>query len=79
MCNLPRAGKKVAIEPIYQQYKSQIDAIVAEFEGSYRKSAVVIAWLYGGTSEGWRKFLPDKQRESMPKEVKEFFSKFKEK
>jgi hypothetical protein len=74
-----KAGKKIAIELIYQQYKTQIDTIVAEIGGSYRKSAAVIAWLYGGTSESWRKFLPEKQRQSMPREVKEFFSKFKEK
>ena len=72
-------SKKTAIEPIYDKYKNQIDAIVSEIGDSYNKSAAIISWLYGGSPESWRKFLPRQKSQSMPKEVKEFLAKFKKK
>lgn len=75
-CNLSR---KTTIEPIYEKYRAQIDAIVEAMDKNYKKSAIIIAWLYGGSSERWRKVLPNKKSQTMPKDVKEFLKKFKAK
>lgn len=68
---------KFDVDQIYEQYASQIDAIVQIMDFSYRKSAKIISWLYGGSDETWRKFLSSKKPKTIPKEVEEMLQKFK--
>jgi len=66
-------ASKTPLEPIYEKYKIQIDTVVEEVGQSYNKAAIIVAWLYGGSPESWRKFLPKQKSHTTPKEVKGFF------
>jgi hypothetical protein len=48
---------KENLNEIYAKYRRQIDAISSLPNMKYRRIARIIAWLYGGTEEGWRKIL----------------------
>lgn len=72
--------RKSVVEPIYNQYKFQIDTIVSLMDYNYNKATKIIEWLYGGRAETWRKMLRSKKvKEKVPPEIKEFFKKFKTK
>lgn len=72
--------KKTSIEPIYDQYKSQIDGIVELTDFNYTKAAKIVAWLYGGSSERWRKVLTSKKSTpAIPREIKELLGKLETK
>ena len=71
--------KKVSIEKIYSQYKTQIDIITEIMNQNYNKTAKIISWLYGGSSERWRHILSSQKKQKPPKEVEEFLKKFKKK
>jgi len=40
-------------------------------------AARVVEWLYGGSSETWRKFLAKKAKKAIPSEVKELLAKIR--
>ena len=65
------AGSKVTDE-IYKKYSSKIDAILEATENNYTKTAQIVAWFYGGSSERWRHVLKSKKGKAMPNAVKEF-------
>ena len=65
------AGNKTT-DDIYQQYSSQIDAVLEATENNYKKTAEIISWFYGGSVERWRKVLKNKKGKAMPDAVKEF-------
>jgi hypothetical protein len=68
---------KRTLQDTYIEYRTQIDAITSLLGLKYRKSARVIAWLYGGTEESWRKLLAKKTKSSkMPTEVVALLKKF---
>jgi hypothetical protein len=68
---------KRTLQDVYFEYRTQIDAITSLLGLKYRKSARVIAWLYGGTEESWRKLLAKKTKASkMPPEVVAMLKKF---
>lgn len=69
---------KSTVEPIYEQFKTQIDVILQIMDFSYRKTAKIVSWLYGGSDETWRKFLASQKPSKIPKEVEELLKKFKE-
>ena len=69
---------KSTVEPIYEQFKTQIDVILQIMDFSYRKTAKIVSWLYGGSDETWRKFLASQKPSKVPKEVEELLKKFKE-
>lgn len=48
---------KENLNDIYVKYREQIDAIASIPNMKYRRIARMIAWLYGGSEEGWRKIL----------------------
>ena len=69
--------KPSSVEPIYKKYQTQIDTIVKIMGNNYRKSAKIVAWLYGGSDETWRKFLASLKPSKVPKEVEELLKKLK--
>ena len=71
--------KKVSIERIYSQHKTQIDTITEIMNHNYSKTAKIISWLYGGSSERWRHILSGQKKLKPPKEVEEFLKKFMKK
>lgn len=70
---------KRTIEIIYSKYKNQINMISEIMDNNYNKSSKIISWLYGGSSERWRKVLASGKKQKPPKEVQEFLKKFKKK
>jgi len=68
---------KGSVEAIYSQYKKQIEYITEIMDYNYNKAAKIIEWLYGGSSERWRKVLAAEKKQKPPKEVQEFLKKFK--
>ena len=70
---------KGTVEKIYSEYKSQIDTIAEIKENNYNKTAKIVAWLYGGSSERWRHILSAGKKQKPPKEIQEFLRKLKKK
>ena len=70
--------KSSSVEQIYKEYQIPIDTILKIMGDNYRKSAKIVAWLYGGSDETWRKFLASKKPNKVPKEVHELFKKLKD-
>jgi DNA-directed RNA polymerase subunit F len=53
------------------KYREQIDAIASIPNMKYRRIARIIAWLYGGTEESWRKILASmSHKKKMPEDVR---------
>jgi len=73
--------RKAVTQPIYSQYKRQIDGIVELVNYNYTKAAKIVSWLYGGGSaEHWRKVLSSKKKTGMiPHEIKELLGKLEAK
>ena len=68
---------KRTLQDVCVEYRTQIDAITNLLGLKYRKSARIIAWLYGGTEESWRKLLAKKTKlGKMPPEVAAMVKKF---
>ena len=63
---------RINIDELFQQYSRQINAVVEATEKNYKKSGEILSWFYGGTVEGWRKYLKKKKGSAMPEAVKEF-------
>ena len=71
---------KKALQEIYDDYKLQIDAILNLPGMKGRQAGRIIAWFYGGTSEGWRKFLREQgASKKVSKEVELLLSMFRKK
>ena len=72
--------RKAVLDPIYNQYKIQIDTILKLMNHNYHKTSKIIEWLYGGSAESWRKFLRTKKKTAtIPPEIEELFKKLKAK
>jgi len=70
---------KKKLEEVYNQYRTQIDAIASLPRMKFRKAARIVAWFYGGSEEGWRKLLAAKtSTKKIPKEVIDFLGQIKE-
>lgn len=65
------------MEEIYRQRTTQIDAILNLMDNNCSAAARVVEWLYGGSSETWRKFLAKKAKKAIPSEVKELLAKIR--
>jgi len=70
---------KGSVEKIYSEYKSQIETIAEIMGNNYTKTAKIVSWLYGGSSERWRKVLAAGKKQKPPKEIEEFLKKLKKK
>lgn len=69
-------SKKKKTEDLYSEHKTRIDTIVRLMDGNCRKAGRVVTWLYGGSSETWRKFLTRrKPDETVPEDVEELLIK----
>jgi len=70
--------EKPVIESIYEQHRSEIDALLHYSNYNYAKTAKIVSWFYGGSVERWRHVLSSKKKTSIiPPEVKELFDKMK--
>jgi hypothetical protein len=71
---------KRALQEIYDDYKPQIDAILNIPGMKGRQAGRIIAWFYGGTADGWRKFLREQGgSKKVSKEVETLLSMFRRK
>ena len=56
----------------------QVDTILTLMENNYSAAARIVEWLYGGSSETWRKILAKgKKKKTIPSEVKELLAKLR--
>jgi len=66
------------VEEIYRQHMMQVDTILTLMENNYSAAARIVEWLYGGSSETWRKILAKgKKKKTIPSEVKELLAKLR--
>jgi len=69
--------RKENLNDIYMKYREQIDAIANIPNMKYRRIARMIAWLYGGSEEGWRKILASMgKKKKMPDDVRKLVEAF---
>jgi hypothetical protein len=63
---------KENLNEIHAKYRGQIDAIASLPNMKYRRIARIIAWLYGGSEERWRKILASmRHKKKMPEDVRQ--------